>query len=155
MDAAAKQEIPGKPKDKLKIIDAAAGTGLIGVELHRLGYSDLHALDISQEMLNEAMNKNVYKTLICAALSDQQIPEIETGTFDALICGGALFMGHVRPSAFGEMIRLVKSGKPITWSIINISNEMAMVNCVVSRDIFTSDAVFWRALRASQNTRKE
>ena len=38
-----------------------AGTGLIGIELQKLGYSNLHALDISPEMLKEAKKRNIYK----------------------------------------------------------------------------------------------
>ena len=45
---------PNKARDEFKIIDAGAGTGMVGIELQRLGYRDVHALDISQEMLNEA-----------------------------------------------------------------------------------------------------
>ena len=81
------------------------------MELDKLGYTDLHALDISQEMLTEVKKKNLYKNFICAPLSDQRIPEIETGEFDALICAGVLVKGHVRSSALGEMVRLVKSGE--------------------------------------------
>ena len=83
----------------------------MAVELQKLGYTNLHALDISQEMLNEAKNKDVYRRFICAALTDQQIPEIETGEFDALICSGSMFKGHVRSSALNEMVRMVKNGK--------------------------------------------
>lgn len=111
LDEAIKHVFPDKPKDEIKIIDAGAGTGLMAVELQKLGYTNLHALDISQEMLNEAKNKDVYRRFICAALTDQQIPEIETGEFDALICGGSMFKGHVRSSALNEMVRMVKNGK--------------------------------------------
>ena len=110
-DATVKQVLKDKPKDQIKIIDVAAGTGLIGVELQKLGYTNLHALDISQEMLNEAKKKNVYKKLICAALNDQQIAEIETGEFDALVCASTMLTGHIRSSALVEMIRIVKIGK--------------------------------------------
>ena len=81
------------------------------MELHKLGYTDLHALDISQEMLSEAKKKNVYNKFICASLSDQRIAEIDTGEYDALICVGTLVKGHVRSSAFVEMVRMVKTGK--------------------------------------------
>lgn len=81
------------------------------MELLKLGYSDLHALDISPEMLNEAKKKNVYKRFICASLSGQRIPDIDTGEYDALICAGTLLSGHVRSSAFLEMIRMVRTGK--------------------------------------------
>jgi len=107
-DEIVKQVIKDKPKDKMKIIDVAAGTGLIGVELQKLGYTNLHALDISQEMLKEAEKKDVYKKFVCAALNDQRIPEIETGEYDALVCGGTMLTGHIRSSALVEMIRIVK-----------------------------------------------
>ena len=83
----------------------------MAVELQKLGYTTLCALDISEGMLNEARKKNVYKKFICAALTDQEIPEIQTGEFDALICGGAMFKGHIRSSALTEMVRIVKGGK--------------------------------------------
>ena len=83
----------------------------MAVELHKLGYTNLHALDISQEMLNEAKKKNVYKRIICAPLNDQRIPEIETGEFDAMICGGTLLRGVVRSFALVEMVRMVRPGK--------------------------------------------
>ena len=108
---AVKQAFPGKPKDEIKIIDVGAGTGLMAVELQKLGYKNLHALDISQGMLNEAKKKNVYNKFICAALTDQRIPEIEAGEYDALICGGSMFKGHIRSSAIIEMVRMVKTGK--------------------------------------------
>ena len=109
-DETVKRVLTDRPKEAIKIIDVAAGTGLIGVELQKLGYTNLQALDISQEMLNEAKKKNVYKKLICAALNDQRIQEIETGEFDALVCAGTMLTGHIRSSALVEMIRIVKIG---------------------------------------------
>ena len=111
LDDTIKQVLRGKPKHEIKIMDAGAGTGEAGVELSKLGYTNLHALDISQEMLQEAKKKNVYKKLICAALNNQRIPEIDTGEFDALICCGTLVQGHANSDAFVEMIRMVKIGK--------------------------------------------
>nr|XP_058941830.1 uncharacterized protein LOC131770144 [Pocillopora verrucosa] len=89
-----------KPKDQIKIIDVGAGTGLIGVELKKLGYTNLCALDISAEMLKEAKKKEVYTEFICTSLNGQPIPQIESGQFDALICGGALIAGLIGSSAF-------------------------------------------------------
>ena len=75
LDAAIKQYL-NKPKDEVKIIDCGAGTGLCGVELHKLGYTNLCALDISPEMLNEARKKNVYQKFICTPLNSDQNPEV-------------------------------------------------------------------------------
>ena len=85
-----------------------AGTGLIGIELQKFGYSNLHALDISPEMLKEAKKRNISKRFFCVGLSDQQISEIQTGEFDALICAGTLLT--IRAAAFEEMVRMVKHG---------------------------------------------
>ena len=62
-------------------------------------------------MLKEAKKRDIYKRFFCVALSDQQIPEIQIGEFDALICAGSLLAGHIRAAAFEEMVRMVKHGK--------------------------------------------
>ena len=107
-----KEAFPNTLKDQLKILDAGAGTGMTGIELHKLGYTDIQALDISQEMLNIAKEKGVpYKRFVCTPLTEQSIEEFETGEFDALISAGVLVKAHVRPAAFVEIIRMVKTGK--------------------------------------------
>ena len=110
LDAAIKQAFPDKTQSQIKIIDAGAGTGLAGLELFKLGYTNIDALDISQEMLNEAKKKNIYKKLICAPLTKQRISEIETGEYHAMISTGTLAIAHVQPEAVEEMIRMVKPG---------------------------------------------
>ncbi|KAM7434026.1 Methyltransferase domain [Porites harrisoni] len=117
LEAVLTENFPEKAKDDLKIIDVGAGTGLIGTELQKLGYSNLHALDISPEMLKEAKKRNIYKRFFCVGLSDQQISEIQTGEFDALICAGTLLTGHIRAAAFEEMVRMVKHGGVICFNI--------------------------------------
>ena len=99
-----------KQKMTSKSLTVGAGTGLIGTELQKLGYSNLHALDIPPEMLKEAKKRNIYKRFFCVGLSDQQISEIQTGEFDGLICAGTLLTGHIRAAAFEEMVRMVKHG---------------------------------------------
>ena len=127
LDAAFKQVFQDKSRSQIKIIDAGAGTGLTGEELFKLGYTNIDALDISQEMLNEAKKKNIYKKLICAPLTEQRIPEIQTGEYHALISTGALVIAHVRPEALEEMTRMVKPGKE------NFSYVMYLdVHCILS-----------------------
>ncbi|XP_078378484.1 methyltransferase-like protein 27 [Oculina patagonica] len=110
LDAAIKQVFQDKTRSQIKIVDAGAGTGLAGVELAKLGYTNIDALDISQEMLHEAKKTNAYTKLICAPLNEQRNPEIETGEYHALISTGTLVIAHVRPEALEEMIRMVKKG---------------------------------------------
>ena len=46
-----------------RILDAAAGTGIVGKMLTEQGYKDLVAMDLSEGMLEEARRKNVYREL--------------------------------------------------------------------------------------------
>ena len=62
-------------------------------------------------MLEEAKKKEVYIEFICTSLNGQPIPQIKSGQFDALICGGALITGRIASSAFVEMIRMVQTGR--------------------------------------------
>lgn len=110
-DATVRKLFPEIKKNDFRILDLAAGTGLLGLELNKLGYDNIHALDMSQEMLNQAKNKNVYRKLICATMTDQRIADIETGQYDALTCSSAVCTAHVRVTALEEMIKLVKPGK--------------------------------------------
>lgn len=109
-DATRCKLFPNIDKKNFKVLDVAAGTGLLGLELNKLGYQNIDALDMSQEMLNRARNKNIYKKCICAAMTDQRINGIETAEYDALTCSSAVCTTHVRPSVFEEMIEIVKPG---------------------------------------------
>ena len=111
LDDAVQEELKDIPKEKIKIMDAGAGTGLVGVELHKFGFTTIDALDISPGMLNEAKKKNVYTKFICAVLGDQRIPEVETGEYDVLICIGVFAIAHVPPVALVEMMRMVRPGE--------------------------------------------
>ncbi|XP_078378481.1 methyltransferase-like protein 27 [Oculina patagonica] len=117
LDAAIKKVFQDGTRSQIKIIDAGAGTGLAGVELSKLGYTNIDALDISLEMLDEAKKKNVYSKFICAPLTEQRNPEIDTGEYHALISAGVLVIGHVRPDALDEMIRMVKKGGLFCFSM--------------------------------------
>ncbi|KAM7451520.1 Methyltransferase domain [Porites harrisoni] len=118
MNSFVKESFPNTPKDQLKILDAGAGTGPIGIELDKLGYTCVHALDISEEMLNVARQKGVpYKRFICTALTEKRVCEVETGEFDIVIAAGALIMANVRPEALVEIVRMVKKGGLVCFSL--------------------------------------
>ena len=70
LDVAIRKVFPAENKSRIRIIDAGAGTGLVGEALAKLGYTNMDALDISQEMLDEAEKKKVYTKFICAPLNE-------------------------------------------------------------------------------------
>ena len=104
----------------MRILDAGAGTGIIGEMLVKQGYTNIDALDISQNMLNEAKKKNVYKRLICAPLSDVRIGQIQTAEYDVTLCAGTIVYGQVKPVALDECIRHVRPGQCSTVGFVTI-----------------------------------
>ena len=83
-----------------KILDAGAGTGLVGQLLHQRGYGNLEAMDISAGMLEEARKKNVYTALNQGILGESLA--FGTDTFDGIISVGTFTLGHAPSSGFDE-----------------------------------------------------
>jgi len=111
------QEINNDRTSDLRILDVGAGTGLVGNVLRDHGYSNIDALDISQKMLDEAKKLNIYKNMFCVALGEKPIPGIENDQYDAAICVGTLTVGHVKPVALDEIVRIVKPGGIIGFTL--------------------------------------
>lgn len=102
------------PKDA-RILDAGAGTGLVGVVLTQRGYGEIVAMDLSQGMLEEARNKNVYREFHQMVMGEAL--DFSTDSFDATISIGVLTVGHAPASSFDELIRVTKPGGCIVFSL--------------------------------------
>ncbi len=102
------------PKEA-KILDAGAGTGLVGEMLGRLGYQDLHAMDISEGMLEQARRKGVYQGFRQMALGAEL--GYDSDYFDAVISVGVFTEGHAPPQGFDELIRITKPEGFIVFSL--------------------------------------
>ncbi len=97
------------------ILDAGCGTGLVGEELTKKGYDKMDALDYSREMLDESERKKIYQKHIQADLSKPL--DIESDCYDAVVCTGTFTYGHVKDTAFDELIRITKPGGIICFTI--------------------------------------
>ena len=102
------------PKDA-RILDAGAGTGLVGQFLHQRDYGNLEAMDLSPGMLEEARKKNVYTALHQGILGEPLA--FATDSFDAIISVGTFTLGHAPSSGFDELIRITKPGGYIVFTI--------------------------------------
>ena len=89
-----------------RILDVGAGTGLVGECLARLGYRDLHAMDLSLGMLEEARGKGLYKEFYQMTLGEEL--GFETDSFDSVISVGVFTTGHAPAYAFDELVRITK-----------------------------------------------
>ncbi|MDF1609252.1 class I SAM-dependent methyltransferase [Hoeflea sp. YIM 152468] len=96
------------PKGAGPLLDAGAGTGLIGEWLAITGYCDVDALDVSTGMLAVAERKGVYKRLHKAALGST-LP-FSDHHFAAIISAGVFTSGHVGIEGLDDLLRICASG---------------------------------------------
>ncbi len=102
-------------KDKsLRIMDVGCGTGLVGVELEKGGFSNFDGIDISQEMIDIA-KKRGYAQLFIGSLNGS-LP-CENNEYDAALCVGVFTHGHVGSNRLDELVRIVKSGGIICFTV--------------------------------------
>jgi len=102
------------PKDA-RVLDAGAGTGLVGELLAKEGYKNLVAMDISEGMLEEARNKGVYREFDQMVMGERL--DYETDSFDAVVSVGVMTVGHAPASSLDELIRVTKPGGYIVYSL--------------------------------------
>ena len=102
------------PRDA-RILDAGAGTGLVGEILASMGYRSMVAMDLSQGMLEEARKKGVYQDFHQMVMGDTL--DYETGSFDAVITVGVLTVGHAPASSLDELVRVTRPNGHIVFSL--------------------------------------
>lgn len=99
-----------------EVLDIGAGTGLIAEELPGL---TIDAIDISQEMLDVAGAKGLYRDRIRADLT--QSLNIADAKYGAMVSAGVFTHGHVGPSCLPELMRIAAPGAVF---VLGINSEV-------------------------------
>ena len=97
-----------------KILDAGCGTGLVGIELKKYGYSNIEGVDFSQNML-DLVPQGIYKKIEKIDLNKPL--KFKDNIYDVLMCVGTFTYGHVKPKALDELIRITRNGGLICFTI--------------------------------------
>jgi predicted TPR repeat methyltransferase len=101
--------------DHAAILDAGAGTGLIGEWLRIIGYRELVALDASDGMLEVARRKGVYDELHQGFMG-QTLP-FDDDRFTGAVSAGVFTLGHVGPEGLNDLLRVVRRGGFIVLTV--------------------------------------
>ncbi len=97
------------------VLDAGAGTGMMGEILVPLGYRDLVGIDISRQMLELAREKGVYRDLRQMELGGPL--DLPSDAFAAVVAAGVFAAGHAPPESFEELIRVTRPGGHVIFSV--------------------------------------
>ena len=106
--------LPHASNKGIKILDAGCGSGLVGEELSKEGYSIIHGADIAAKLMN-AIPAGIYHELHNIDLNKPI--NFTDDFFDAVLCVGTFTFGHVKAKALSEFTRIVKSGGIIGFTI--------------------------------------
>ena len=98
-----------------RILDVGCGTGLTAQALHRLGFSNLYGIDLSQEMVDVARVRGIYTGLVAADVT--QPLDFESGFFGGIISSGTFTHGHVGPEPLPELFRILRPGGILTCTV--------------------------------------
>ncbi|MEM7058431.1 MAG: methyltransferase domain-containing protein [Pseudomonadota bacterium] len=87
------------------VLDIGAGTGLVAAEMPGL---EIDGIDISQEMLDVAGQKGLYRRRICADLT--QPLDMADASYEGFVSAGTFTHGHVGPVCLPELMRVARPG---------------------------------------------
>lgn len=93
-----------------KVLDAGCGTGLVGVALRGAGYTELHGIDISPEMIERARERGIYRSLEAGVDLATPLPDHLRSTADIVLVGGVFTVGHIPPEALQVVATLARPG---------------------------------------------
>ena len=101
-----------------RILDVGCGTGLVGVELSKVGFTHIHGWDISLLSLREARRKGPYRSLSLVDLHNASYMlgmwiSVKDQLYDGIICVGVLTYLENIPHVLLRLIKLVRTGGEI------------------------------------------
>lgn len=121
----AAQLLYSKVEDKeVKILDVACGTGLTGVALQNVGYKTIDGIDLSNEMLGKAKEKNIYRNLLQGCINEKDSLPHDNDSYDIVTCMGAIVKNSIAiEHALRDFIRVTKPGGYCAYTVNDIHNE--------------------------------
>ncbi|XP_045619572.1 methyltransferase-like protein 27 [Procambarus clarkii] len=101
--------VPDTRREEVRVLDVAAGTGKVGIELYKRGFTWVEAVEPSSGMLEILSNTGVYSKAYKDFLGhgDSSIPK---AAFDVVVNVGGMGEGHIPVQGIDDMISFVKPG---------------------------------------------
>ncbi|MER9732944.1 class I SAM-dependent methyltransferase [Mesorhizobium sp. M0217] len=97
-----------KERTAITILDAGCGTGLLGVQLERLGFRLIDGFDLSEEMAEKARQTSIYRHIRGDVDLNEPLSHYSSASYDVTVCCGVFTVGHVRPDGLRELARVTR-----------------------------------------------
>ncbi|XP_071114096.1 methyltransferase-like protein 27 [Haliotis cracherodii] len=118
-------------REDIRILDVAAGTGLVSAELRKHGFVHIDGLEPAERMLEQAKKKNLYERYICDMLGDNTL-DIADDTYTAVTMSGLSreIMKKLPVKALEELARVTKPGGHVMMNSYdyNFESEILRAN---------------------------
>ena len=99
----------------------------MGVELKKVGYTNIYGIDGSPQMLEIADTKGCYKWTWEVLVGTHKLPlgavfteVLPDSGFDAVFSSACMIKGHLPNSCFEEMLKVLRPGGHMIFSIRDI-----------------------------------
>ena len=96
---------------KKPIIDVGCGTGLVGLEMARIGYETIDGLDVSKGMLDKARALGIYRKLFQKRIGCKNLSTL--AGYSGVLCVGSFGLGHMLKDDILPLIKMAASNAPI------------------------------------------
>ena len=107
-----------QPAGDMPMLDAGAGTGIMGEILPAQGYPVIEGFDISPGMLARAEKKNLYLDLKHGVLGERL--DYPDDSYAGVTASGVFTEGHAPLDGLDELVRVVKPGGHVVFSVARI-----------------------------------
>ena len=98
------------PDSDSKILDAGCGTGLVGIELQALGFSNIDGFDLSNSMAQRAIATGKYQQVQAGVDMMRAMESYPDAGYDSVLSIGVFTLGHVPPQALEILLQLTRPG---------------------------------------------
>lgn len=127
------------------VLDAGAGTGIMGEILTASGYPIVCGFDASPGMLAKAGKKNKYQDL-CLGLLGERL-DYDDDQFAATTASGVFTQGHAPLDGLDELVRVTRAGGHIVFSI----SRIYLGDMFKTKAKTLEEAGKWRYVESSEN----
>ncbi|MCV3244027.1 putative TPR repeat methyltransferase [Mesorhizobium robiniae] len=106
-----------KERAAIAILDAGCGTGLVGVQLERLGFQLIDGFDLFEEMAEKARETRVYRHVRGDVDLNGPLSEYSNASYDITVCCGVFVHRHAQPDGLRELARVTRPNGLVIASV--------------------------------------